>query len=90
MAHHACSQPVGLSFPRAWIGNSMLLQFAQSGSENRLRRSGLVIYALQPGCFEGGRPVLVIKDVDDLVVLHLDLGVEANVDLDPAGLTPAR
>src|SRR4029453_17677515 len=42
----------------------------------------------QPGSFESGRPVLVLKDVDDLVVPHLELQMEANIDLDPAGLTP--
>src|SRR4051794_22424605 len=44
----------------------------------------------QPHGFEGGRPVLVVIDVDDLVVLDLELGVEADVDLETAGLAPGR
>src|SRR5207248_4057886 len=43
---------------------------------------------LQPHGFEGGRSVLVIKDVNDLVVPQLNVRVEANVSRDSADLTP--
>src|SRR5436309_1303428 len=32
---------------------------------------------LQPGGFEGGRPVPVVEDIDHLVVSHLELCVES-------------
>src|SRR5215210_4324156 len=45
---------------------------------------------LQPHGFEGGLPVPVVIDVGDLAVPHLELSVEANVNLDAAGLAAGR
>ena len=50
--------------------------------------SGSLPYSDSPGGFEGRHPIVVVIDVGDLAIPHLELGVEANVGLDPAALSP--